>query len=108
MSMQSPDQNLPIVDLRDSWARVVEGVGASLADTGFFAVASHGVDEALTRDAYEAARAFFALPQAVKDRHHLAHAKGQRGYTGFGTEHAKGAGAPDLKEFWQVGRVGVA
>lgn len=107
MSTQSMDQNIPVVDLRAPRAEIVEAVGASLADIGFFAVANHGVDEELTHAAYDAAKAFFTLPQATKDRYHLAHAKGQRGYTGFGTEKAKDAGAPDLKEFWQVGRVGV-
>ena len=29
---------------------------------------------------------------------------GQRGYTSFGREHAKGIAAADLKEFWQVGQ----
>ena len=29
---------------------------------------------------------------------------GQRGYTSFGTEHAKGFEAPDLKEFFQFGQ----
>lgn len=107
MSTQSMDQELPVVDLREPWERVVRGVGESLTEIGFFAVAGHGVDEALTRAAYEAAQAFFALPQAAKDRHHALAAKGQRGYTGFGTERAKDATSPDLKEFWQVGRVGV-
>jgi isopenicillin N synthase-like dioxygenase len=30
---------------------------------------------------------------------------GQRGYTSFGKEHAKGSDAPDLKEFFQYGQV---
>ncbi len=105
--MSTQSQNIPVVDLRAPRREIVEAVGASLADIGFFAVANHGVDEQLTRAAYEAARAFFALPQATKDRYHLPHGKGQRGYTGFGTEQAKDARTPDLKEFWQVGRVGV-
>ncbi|MCG7860074.1 isopenicillin N synthase family oxygenase, partial [Flavihumibacter sediminis] len=29
---------------------------------------------------------------------------GQRGYTSFGKEHAKGSDAPDLKEFYQHGQ----
>jgi isopenicillin N synthase-like dioxygenase len=96
--------DLPVVDLRGTWTDVVRGVGESLTEIGFFAVAGHDVDEDLTRAAYDAARTFFALPQPAKDRYHLADAKGQRGYTGFGTEKAKDAGAADLKEFWQVGR----
>ena len=106
-------QTIPVVDLAD-WnaggaarAGFVETVGAALADVGFFAVAGHDVPEALTRRAYEVARRFYALPRERKARYTRAGAKGQRGYTGFGTEHARDSQAPDLKEFWQVGRVDV-
>lgn len=105
--------SIPVVDVRDWHAggdartRFTATVGAALADTGFFALAHHGIPEPLTRRAYEAARAFFHLPADVKARYHRAGARGQRGYTGFGTEHARDSQAPDLKEFWQVGRTGV-
>jgi isopenicillin N synthase-like dioxygenase len=102
--------NIPVVDLGD-WdaggdarARFVRTVGESLADIGFFAVQNHGVPDELTQRAYAAAHALFHLPHAVKARYHDPAKKGQRGYTGFGTEHAKDSPAPDLKEFWQVGR----
>ncbi|MEZ4402474.1 MAG: 2-oxoglutarate and iron-dependent oxygenase domain-containing protein [Kofleriaceae bacterium] len=107
------ESSIPVVDVRD-WhgdatarARFVRGVGESLSDIGFFALANHGVPAELTSQAYATARAFFALPPATKARYHRAGAKGQRGYTGFGTEHAKDSAAADLKEFWQVGRVDV-
>ena len=111
--MKSVDQNLPVVDLRDWNAggaardRFVREVGLALADTGFFAVSNHGVDEDLTHAAYDAARAFFAHATDAKLRYRQAAAKGQRGFTPFGTEQAKDAATPDLKEFWQIGRVGV-
>ncbi|HVV86800.1 MAG TPA: 2-oxoglutarate and iron-dependent oxygenase domain-containing protein [Kofleriaceae bacterium] len=107
------DSNIPVVDHRDWLAggaardRFVRGVGESLADIGFFALAHHGIPAELTTAAYEAARAFYALPRDVKQRYHRAGAKAQRGYTGFGTERARDQGVPDLKEFWQVGRCGV-
>jgi isopenicillin N synthase-like dioxygenase len=107
------ESSIPVADLHDwhaggaSRERFIRTVGESLADIGFFALANHGIPESLTRRAYEAARTFFHLPQDVKNRYHRAGAKGQRGYTGFGTEKAKDAGTPDLKEFWQVGRTGV-
>jgi isopenicillin N synthase-like dioxygenase len=103
-------ENLPVVDLRD-WTsddeardRLIRTVGQSLTEIGFFAIRHHGVPDALTQRAYEVARAFFNLPQAIKNQYHFPAVFGQRGYTGFGTEHAKNASAPDLKEFWQVGR----
>lgn len=103
-------QNIPVVDLRD-WAeggaarqRFITTVGAALADIGFFAVSNHGVPDDLTHKVYEVAKSFFHLPTEVKARYHEAKVKGQRGFTGFGREHAKDSIAPDLKEFWQVGR----
>ena len=102
--------NIPVVDLRD-WAaggearaRFVRAVGESLTAIGFFAVRNHGVPDALTEQAYRVAQAFFHQPLDVKRRYHDAAKHGQRGYTGFATEHAKDASAPDLKEFWQIGR----
>jgi isopenicillin N synthase-like dioxygenase len=107
------DVSIPVVDVAD-WeggpearARFVRTVGESLADIGFFALANHGVPATMTQRAYAAAKDFFHLPPERKARYHRAGAKGQRGYTGFGTEHAKDARAADLKEFWQVGRVDV-
>ncbi len=107
-------QNIPVVDLR-AWSeggvarqRFVASVGEALADTGFFAVRNHGVPDELTQRAYEVAKALFHQPLAVKARYHDPSKKGQRGYTGLGKEHAKDSQAPDLKEFWQVGRPDVA
>jgi isopenicillin N synthase-like dioxygenase len=103
-------ENIPVVDLRD-WSsggaardRFIRAVGDSLTAIGFFAVRHHGVPDALTRRAYEVARAFFHLPLEAKLAYHDPAKHGQRGFTGFGTEHARDSPAPDLKEFWQIGR----
>ena len=107
-------QNIPVVDLGDWHAggQAREGfirtVGESLADIGFFAVRNHGVSEVLTKAAYNASKQFFALPTETKAKYAEPKMRGQRGYTGFGKEHAKDSKAPDLKEFWQVGRPDVA
>jgi len=53
---------------------------------------------------YSAAKAFFALPKEVKKQYEIAGLAGQRGYTSFGREQAKGAKVPDLKEFFQIGQ----
>jgi isopenicillin N synthase-like dioxygenase len=46
----------------------------------------------------------FDLPDDVKRSHQVKGGAGQRGYTPFGVETAKGGQTPDLKEFWHVGR----
>jgi isopenicillin N synthase-like dioxygenase len=66
---------------------------------GFIILKDHGVSTELLAHAYRLAEQLFALPDEVKRRY----AKGMRGYTPFGTEHAKDSGHPDLKEFWQIG-----
>jgi len=109
--MTSP--GIAVVDFTDARAggerraRFVDGVGAALAHIGFFAVRNHGIPSSTIEAAYREARAFFALTDDVKRRYEDAARKAQRGYTSFGKEHAKGVDAPDLKEFWQVGRTDV-
>lgn len=70
-----------------------------LQDYGFVILRDHGISTSLLDQAYAAAEAVFALPEATK----RTYAAGMRGYTPFGVEHAKDSGQPDLKEFWQVG-----
>lgn len=81
-----------------------QALGRSFARYGFAVVADHDLPAELTEGALKAAKAFFALPDAVKRRYHTPGGAGQRGYTPFGVEAAKGAQAVDLKEFWHVGR----
>lgn len=73
---------------------------AALTRWGFVIVTDHGVPVPLIERAYALAAAVFARPEADKRRF----AAGMRGYTPFGTEHARDSGVPDLKEFWQIGR----
>jgi isopenicillin N synthase-like dioxygenase len=79
-------------------------LGSSFARYGFAVVSDHGLDQGRIDKAIADAKAFFALPEAVKRQYKLAGAAGQRGYTPFGVETAKGAEHYDLKEFWHVGR----
>ena len=73
---------------------------AGLTRYGFFILADHNVPTDLLDEAYDLAAQFFAQDEAEKRRF----AAGLRGYTPFGTEHAKGRTVADLKEFWQLGR----
>ena len=81
-----------------------DDLGASFARYGFAVVADHGLDEAVIGAALDDAKAFFALPDAVKRAYHQPGTGGARGYTPFGIEAAKDAKAVDLKEFWHAGR----
>jgi len=79
-------------------------LGGAFERWGFAVVCDHGLPPALTDAALERTKAFFALPEAVKRRYHVEGGAGQRGYTPFGVETAKGATLHDLKEFWHMGR----
>jgi isopenicillin N synthase-like dioxygenase len=79
-------------------------LGESFARHGFAVVTDHGLDPALVSAALVEVKALFALPETVKRAYHVAGGAGQRGYTPFGIETAKGEAHADLKEFWHVGR----
>ena len=79
-------------------------LGASFARHGFAVVEGHGIDAALSGAVLADAKAVFALPEVAKLTCHVPGGAGQRGYTPFAVETAKGAAHADLKEFWHVGR----
>jgi isopenicillin N synthase-like dioxygenase len=98
---------LPALSMRDRRSDPVgfaRAMGESYARFGFAIVRDHGLDSGVIERALRAAKDFFALPDAVKRRYHVAGGAGQRGYIPFGVEAAKGADRVDLKEFWHVGR----
>lgn len=75
-----------------------------LKEYGFIVLVDHPVAESLLKKAYALSEQFFQLPRATKDQYALRDIGFQRGYTPFGTEHAKDSPVGDLKEFWHVGR----
>ena len=85
------------------FAAFTQQLGDSFARWGFAVISDHGLPGAKVEAAIDQTKAFFALPEAAKLTYKLPVA-GQRGYTPFGVETAKGATHFDLKEFWHVGR----
>jgi isopenicillin N synthase-like dioxygenase len=103
---------IPTLDIRrysepsnssDRDAFVAE-LGAAYREWGFAGIRNHGIAQAAIDGAYDAFKAFFALPADVKMKYHVKGAGGARGYTPFGIETAKDSKYPDLKEFWHIGR----
>lgn len=104
-------QNIPVLDLEDFLSgesrkeeKFVQDMGEALRQIGFFALKNHGVDYRLIEKSYQTAEALFSLSEKEKKNYEVLELKGQRGFTSFGREHAKNNPAPDLKEFWHVGR----
>ena len=81
-----------------------DALGAAFERYGFAVVSDHGLPTADIAGALDTARDLFALPDAVKRGYCIKGGAGQRGYTPFGVETAKGEAKSDLKEFWHVGR----
>ena len=79
-------------------------LGASIRETGFAVINDHPIDQGVIDRGVDAGKTFFALPDATKRGYFIPDGGGQRAYTPFATEVAKGAKAKDLKEFWHVGR----
>src|SRR3954447_18738855 len=102
---------IPVVNLVDFLSgdpqlkqKFVNDLGKAYEDVGFVAVKNHGIPDELIADLYKYVQQFFALPTQTKLKYEKKELAGQRGYTSFGREHAKGFDAPDLKEFFQFGQ----
>ena len=104
--------NIPVVDLVEFLSgdemqkrSFVNKLGQAYEEVGFVAVQHHGISDELIDRLYKMVQQFFSLPLEKKKRFEIKGLAGQRGYTSFGQEHAKGSEAPDLKEFFQYGQV---
>ena len=104
-------QNIPSVDLSDFLSKdekrkadFVQKLGQAYETIGFVAVKNHGLSDEDTTRLYQQVKAFFNLPEDVKRKYEIPGLAGQRGYTPFGKEHAKGRNTGDLKEFWHFGQ----
>nr|WP_299382354.1 2-oxoglutarate and iron-dependent oxygenase domain-containing protein [Allomuricauda sp.] len=102
---------IPSVDLSDFVSgdpsrkhKFVREIGAAFEDIGFVALSGHFLSDELVDNLYSEIKHFFQLPQEVKDNYEIEGIGGQRGYTSFGKEHAKGKKEGDLKEFWHFGQ----
>lgn len=102
---------IPSVDLRDFVSgdatrkeKFTAEIGAAFEDIGFVALSGHFLSEDLVEQLYGEIKQFFQLPQSTKDSYEIEGIGGQRGYTSFGKEHAKGKKEGDLKEFWHFGQ----
>lgn len=102
---------IPVVDLAEFTSgdpvlkqKFVNELGKAYEEVGFVAVKNHGVPDHLIADLYKYVQQFFSLPLEKKREYEIPDLAGQRGYTSFGKEHAKGSDAPDLKEFFQYGQ----
>jgi isopenicillin N synthase-like dioxygenase len=79
-------------------------IGNAFEQIGFVALKGHFLSEELSEKLYNQVKNFFDLPEATKKKYEIKNGGGQRGYTSFGKESAKGKKEADLKEFWHFGQ----
>lgn len=103
--------NVPRLDLQqytqgsaEDRQKFIQDLGRAFNETGFVTIANHGLSQELIDELYSVVKAFFDLPQEIKNKYEFPELAGQRGYTSKGKEKAKDAKVPDLKEFWQRGQ----
>ena len=105
MTSPNPIEQVPLLSLKKLSAdEFADAIGSSFRASGFAMVTDHGMNPDLVARGWALSKAFFALPEQAKRAYLVPGGAGQRGYTAFGTEVAKGASENDLKEFWHVGR----
>ncbi|ANW95629.1 flavonol synthase [Wenyingzhuangia fucanilytica] len=104
-------QKIPSVDLQQFLSNqaidkqaFVEQIGNAFSNIGFVALKGHFLSDELIEELYQEIKNFFNLPQEIKNKYEIDGLGGQRGYTSFGKESAKGKTEGDLKEFWHFGQ----
>ena len=104
-------KNIPSIDLADFLSnnpsekeKFVQQIGKAYEEIGFVALKGHFLDDQLTEKLYKTVREFYNLPSNIKKKYEIEGLAGQRGYTSFGKESAKGKKEGDLKEFWHFGQ----
>jgi isopenicillin N synthase-like dioxygenase len=85
-------------------AHFVNSIGEAYQNIGFVALSGHFLEDSLIEELYDECRKFFDLPLEIKTKYEIEGIGGQRGYTSFGKESAKGRSEGDLKEFWHFGQ----
>lgn len=100
-----PLNALPVIDISrfrgPDRAAFLDELRVAAHEVGFFYVTGHGVPARLRRRVLEAAKEFFALPEAARLEIENVNSPQFRGYTRTGTEHT--AGAPDWREQIDIG-----
>ena len=104
-------KNIPSVDLSDFLSndpkrkqKFIKEIGEAYEEIGFVALKGHFLSDELTENLYKEVKEFFNLPEEIKESYEIDGIGGQRGYTSFGKESAKGKKEGDLKEFWHFGQ----
>jgi isopenicillin N synthase-like dioxygenase len=106
--MSTDFTDIPVLDVSalldesgPGYPAAVRALGDAARQVGFAQIIGHGVDPALFDALLVATKAFFALPDAEKQRVHIANSTNHRGYVPPG-EEVFSAGTADAKEAFDL------
>jgi isopenicillin N synthase-like dioxygenase len=104
-------KKIPSVDLSEFISgdatkkqKFIKEIGEAYEEIGFVALRGHFLSDELSAKLYTEVKSFFDLPEEIKESYVVDGIGGQRGFTSFGKESAKGKKEGDLKEFWHFGQ----
>lgn len=84
--------------------KFVQDLGFAYENIGFVAVFNHKLSDDVSNNLYHYTQSFYNLPIETKLKYRIEGLAGQRGFTSWGTEHAKNSNVGDLKEFYHFGQ----
>src|SRR5262245_54397024 len=103
---------VPVVDISDFLSgspekrkKFVKELGDAYHEVGFVTVKNHGISDKMIEELDREVKAITSSRDERKMKYEKPDLAGQRGYTSFGREHAKGSKVADLKEFFQFGQM---
>ncbi|OKL61228.1 hypothetical protein UA08_03483 [Talaromyces atroroseus] len=100
---------IPIINLTaidgdlNSRKQLAAEVRAASQNTGFFYIRNHGIPESLIKDALSQAQAFFAQPEAEKEKASIRKSSSFNGYYGVGSTQVNRTESKDHKETFSFG-----
>jgi isopenicillin N synthase-like dioxygenase len=96
--------HVPLIDLQAAPpAQLARSIHTALCSAGFFGITGHGITPQVIDRAFASSQAFFALPQAAKERWHVHGWPLKRGFDPIGWQ-ALDVGQPaDVKESFYLG-----
>jgi isopenicillin N synthase-like dioxygenase len=107
---EKEDEDIPIIDLSQDEAMVVDALMKAFTTIGFATLKNHGAEPAKIQKAFEASKSFFALDDEdnnIKAKYKFQGHKSNRGYIGIGLEtHDLEADntTADHKETFDIGK----
>jgi len=103
------ETTIPLLNMEDYYNKethkeFVDTLSKAFQEYGCFAVINATIDQQVIDNGYKCAESFFNESLEKKMRISGKHICGQRGYSPFGSEVAKGEEKGDYKEFLMIGR----